>query len=580
MKVDRYLAIAGTGEQAGALREHGERAGQRLGLVALFAAENLVVLASPETLSLSLDRAGVVIGRVVPRSPGTSPDALTAGVRNTSGRLLTTAAWGDYVAFVRDRGEQRLAVLRSPSGGVHAFHARQGDLTFFASDAAMLLDLGTVPAAVDWDFVAHHLAFPHLVGASTGVAGIGELFPGEQIALGDTGERRTQLWSPWAHVGPAAHPGDYDELCTSLRDTVRSCVSSLAQRYSRVVLELSGGLDSSIVAAGLRERSTSVRALNLVTPTAEGDERVYAQLVASHLGFSLDEAAPAAEVDLAAPLEARYIRPGLPGVLRAWEGGCIGAAVATGAEAFVSGTGGDNVFCALGSAAPAADALLGSGPGRRFLRAVSDVASVHRTSWWTAATMAVRQARRRDRGEAWPRAAGFLRADALPRDPPFHPWLAEAQTGLVGKRSHVRSIMAAGAHLDGYTRHRVAPSVFPLLAQPVVEACLAIPTWTWVRGGRDRAVARDAFRGELPATILDRQTKGMMNAYCARAFQRNREALRPFLLAGHLARAGFIDQDRLAPYLAATGPVRDIEFYGVLTLADVELWLRSWLGEP
>jgi asparagine synthase (glutamine-hydrolysing) len=266
-------------------------------------------------------------------------------------------------------------------------------------------------------------------------------------------------------------------------------------------------------------------------------------------------------------------------MLRNWEEQLVAAASETNASAFFGGTGGDNVFCSLGSAAPATDTLRVFGPGTRFFSAAHAVARVHHDTVWSATRRALRQALRPRPPQAWPRVDDFVAPEVRSAAPPFHPWLIEPDDALPGTRGHIRSIMAAQAHLDGYLRHAVAPSVFPLLAQPVIEACLGVPTWTWIEGGVDRAVARHAFATRLPEIIVQRQTKGMMNAFSAQAYARNRSRLIPFLLDGHLARRGIIDRSALEPYLRQTGPVRDTRFYRVLALVDVELWLRGWLDD-
>ena len=579
MKIDRFLAIVVVaGDGLTSIERETARAAPLLGLTARLQSQRLAVLTSPETQILSLGACGIVVGTLFGRADDSIAQSLAAGARNTGGRLLVTSAWGDYVSFIQDGVETN--ILRSPSGRLHAYRCRSDGLVFIASDCDMLLALGVATPTIDWGFVAGYLAFPHLLGASTGISNVDEILAGELMVVGSTAMHNEQIWSPWDHVLPASAAPDHFSRCQQLRETVRSCVGTLAARYERVVLELSGGLDSSIVAASLSGTGVSVFAMNLVTPTPEGDERRYARQVAERYDLPLGEASPATDVDLTTPLGERSPRPGLPGVLRAWEGGLVRAARETDAEAFFSGTGGDNVFCSLGSAAPATDALAALGLGRVYWQAVADVARIHDTTLWNAATKSWAGFRRRRRPLPWPRSAAFLREAALPASPDPHPWLIEPDNSSSGKRSHVRSIMAAQSHLDGYARHRVAPSIFPLLSQPVVEACLAIPTWQWIEGGRDRALARDAFRGDLPAAIVDRVTKGMMNAYCGRAFQGNRAALRSLLLDGHLAAAGLIDRPALGTYLEATGPVRDIAFYGVFTLADVELWVRSWLGDP
>src|SRR3546814_18425449 len=72
--------------------------------------------------------------------------------------------------------------------------------------------------------------------------------------------------------------------------------------------------------------------------------------------------------------------------------------------------------------------------------------------------------------------------------------------------------------IELYPRSTAAPQITPLLSQPIVELCLSIPTWQWVRGGRDRAVARAAVADLLPALIAQRRTKGGPTGFLRRVF--------------------------------------------------------------
>ena len=162
---------------------------------------------------------------------------------------------------------------------------------------------------------------------------------------------------------------------------------------------------------------------------------------------------------------------------------------------------------------------------------------------------------------------------------PDGPWLEEPDGILPGKRSHVRAILASLAHLDGFGRHAVAPTRFPLLSRPVVEAALRIPSWLWVRGGQDRAIARHAFAGRMPAQILERRSKGALDGYALAALADQRKALRPFLLEGHLARAGMLDLAKLEAALSGRARRGDPTASLLLPLIDTESWIRAWLGE-
>ena len=67
-------------------------------------------------------------------------------------------------------------------------------------------------------------------------------------------------------------------------------------------------------------------------------------------------------------------------------------AAEVGVDTFFSGLGGDNVFCALMTAAPAADALRTFGTNHRFFSALSDLSRRHETTVWHALRSTLRKA--------------------------------------------------------------------------------------------------------------------------------------------------------------------------------------------
>ena len=564
----RYLAIIDFATTDTA-RELAQRAASQVGLTTSFTVGNVTILVDPTTPCWRANDS-IVIGTVFPVTRLAGQAAVPNPPFDADDHVAKW--WGDYVVFAQ-HGANMVEIIRAPCGMLAAFRRRSGPLTLIASDIDILLTLGVASTAIDWDFVADHLTFAHLRGARTGLADIDELFAGDVTTIGVTHTTRRMLWSPWDASAASPSTDNLAALASGLRTTLVSTVKALAAPYRSILLELSGGLDSSIVAACLAPGDNYV-AINLRLPDAEGDERDYARRVGARVGAVVEERSVDAVIDLARPATIRTARPGFPAILGGVDAELFAIATARGTDAFFGGTGGDSVFCSLGSSYPAADVWRRFGPGLRFVRTVRDIAEIHNTNVWTVGTMAIRAARRSARLAPWPRTSEFLAA--APPVPPFHPWLIEGHASPGGTRSHIRSIMAAMAHVDGYGRHAAAPSIYPLLAWPVVDACLRIPTWSWVSGGRDRAIARMAFADALPAEVVGRRTKGGIAAYCARTYQANRARLRPFLLDGQLAAAGVIDRAALAGYLGQTGPISDDRFYRVMGLADVEAWLRAW----
>ena len=115
----------------------------------------------------------------------------------------------------------------------------------------------------------------------------------------------------------------------------------------------------------------------------------------------------------------------------------------------------------------------------------------------------------------------------------------------------------------------------PLLSQPVVEACLRVPSWMWIEGGRNRAVARSAFSGLLPQDVLNRRSKGTFMNYTFSAYARNKETVRDFLLDGRLRARGLLNVQAVNLLLDTPRPPRDRSFLRIFDLCMIENWIRN-----
>ena len=209
-----------------------------------------------------------------------------------------------------------------------------------------------------------------------------------------------------------------------------------------------------------------------------------------------------------------------------------------------------------------------------MLSSAMDIAVMNHSTLWEASYRIVRRLIRR-RPFKNPADLRFLGPDAYVHRPPAK----SDQSGerLPGKAEHVRSVLSIHNYLEGHARASFAPVLSPLLSQPIVECCLSIPTWHWCAEGRNRAVARRAFRDRLPQSVLERRSKGHFDGFCATLLDANRELVRSMLLEGRLAEHGLLD--RTAVEAALNNPFPAAETVTrLLALVDVESWTASWLS--
>lgn len=523
----------------------------------------------------------IILGALFDRSGAKSAvHALSAeceqNIADACGDVLIDEYWGGYLAFAAGARNDDIAIIRDPSGAVGCYRAELPGATCLTSDVEIALALGLASPTLDWRRIAQSLAYPIARSDRTCLRDIGVLLPGMRLYVDGGEERCEAAWDPWTFASADKQITDASRAKAMLVSEVSQCTMTWAAQSRRVILELSGGLDSSILAACLTSRSEETTCVNLACSAPGGDERRYARAMADHIGASLRFATLEAEgANLRRVASIRSPYPDAHLLHELIDEVLTEELERSRADAFMSGGGGDNVFCLLSTASPAADVLKSGGGLAAFFRTVGDLAAMHRCTAWTAARLAIRKAWRAGIAHE-PCRDLFMSREALASAPTLHPWLTGPRGALPGKREHVASVAFGLWNTDATERSRIAPVRYPLLSQPVVELCLKIPSWMWVTGGRNRALARNAFRSQLPELVVNRSTKGDLTGFMAEVFRRNRPLVRALLLDGRLASEGVIDRKAVERSSSAGHEPDQIERGRLLALAKTEVWAQSW----
>lgn len=532
---------------------------------------------------IDLGDAGCIIGPLFRREiPSSRVTDLGASERQaiiaTGGRALIEQYWGGYIAVLIGT-DGTVSVIRDPSGMIPCYVRRDANGITLASAMTALAARGQ--ARIDYDALALMFAGIDTIGRRTGISGIEELLPGECLVWGGAGTHVGQIWSPWDHIQPAKRRS-FEEASLSLRATLKDSIGAWSTCFDRILVGVSGGLDSSIVAAALGPRTPRLSCLTMVEPGTDGDERRYAEALVEKLGVRLD--APTYDlgaVDVTRPILPHFPLPYAGHYFHAIEAEHRRLQEEFPIDAFFSGNGGDNVFCGLRSAAPFADQMLAKGIGPALFSTARDIADLTGSGMVDVARKGWSRIRRRHLGHVVRRdlsglgqagMAGAMGVDDL------HPWLSAPPGTLPGKAAHVAILARAQKSIELYPRESHPPQIAPLLSQPVVELCLSIPTWQWVHAGRDRAVARAAFAGILPDLLVNRTTKGSPSGFVRRVYEAQGHIARELLIDGKLVAAGLIDPDWLAH--TADGDWRDDgRDLRLLSFAAAEAWVDWWTSD-
>jgi asparagine synthase (glutamine-hydrolysing) len=120
--------------------------------------------------------------------------------------------------------------------------------------------------------------------------------------------------------------------------------------------------------------------------------------------------------------------------------------------------------------------------------------------------------------------------------------------------------------------------VHPLLSQPLIELCLALPTFTLTTGGRGRALARRAFADRMPAEIANRRSKGGTEDHVAAVLRRSQRLARSVLMEGWLVRKGLLDPVRVDAALSGRPSANGASVAEIHACFAMEAWLGQVCG--
>jgi asparagine synthase (glutamine-hydrolysing) len=547
-------------------------------LIPALVTPRMAVLANPACTIISLGQDGCVLGSLFRRHGPAEhltrlDDNEAASALDSAGEKLLTSYWGGYVAGIA--ADASVRVFRDPSGTFPCYYASCGELTLFASDAHLLVTAG-VPIGLNFDEVGRQLFRAFVPSPATALHRIRELLAGFAVRVPSPVEQQETCWSPWNHVVNRSETSS--EAAERLSRVVQHCVHAWASEQGRLLLSVSGGLDSSIIAACLAEAGADTMCLTMFTDDPAGDERIFSRALCDHLGLPLIEKPYRLEdIDITEPLAPNLPRPRDRTQANAYEKVHREVASEIGAGAFVTGNGGDHVFGFSQSAAPIADRYLAEGLGSGVLHSLADVCRQTGCNVFAALAQAWTLSCRPTAYCVQPNplflSPAFLAA-CSPADL-HHPWLDAPADALPGKAAHISTVLRVQPNLEA-SRGDYLPVLSPLVSQPIVEECLRVPSWEWRAGGRDRALARRAFDGQLPSVVRDRRVKGTPSRFAARLLDHFRGAIRERVLDGRLGANGIIDRQAIEQTLAGERPVADLARVRILEIVNAEAWLEYW----
>ena len=206
------------------------------------------------------------------------------GLRATVERLI-----GMFAFAVWDRKDRRLSLVRDRLGIKPLYWGRQNGRIVFASELKAFEVLPNWRPELNHDALVSYLRFAYVPSPHSIYRGINKLEPGRAVTIEADGKAET--WAYWS-LGDVAERGKQAPFDVSDEEAANAFEALLGDAVQRRLVSdvplgafLSGGIDSSTIAAMMRVRSNAaVRTYSIGFAEKGYDEAPHAKSVARYLG--------------------------------------------------------------------------------------------------------------------------------------------------------------------------------------------------------------------------------------------------------------------------------------------------------
>jgi asparagine synthase (glutamine-hydrolysing) len=188
---------------------------------------------------------------------------------------------GIFAFALYDRNRDRLLLARDPMGVKPLHYAQVPGGILFGSEIKALRAHPACPTQVDEEALQAYLVCEYVPAPMTILKGVRKLLPGHLLVASG---HRVGVERYWTLPHPVTVPARREEAAELLRSEILRSVKGQLMSDVPLGVFLSGGVDSSIVAAAMRACGGRVESFSIGFEDPTFDESVFARQAARHLG--------------------------------------------------------------------------------------------------------------------------------------------------------------------------------------------------------------------------------------------------------------------------------------------------------
>lgn len=536
------------------------------------------------------------VGNPAPTDP-IFDDIASHKIIDSNTRHLIDNYWGQYVALTYNKQTVSHHVLSDPTGGVPCFYTEHFGVTIYFSHITDCDPINDLHFSINWEHIRKRMIAYMIQTDDTGLENVYKLLPGECRTTTSQNPSKTFHWNPFIVAKQAINqPPIFTKkatlAATELRRVTMGCINAWASCYNHILLNLSGGLDSTIIAGCLAHANPKPKVTGINYFDSGNDERALARLAANFTNIKLLEYPSCKRTICQKDLEAMPRTPKLADYHYGLHFAPFEAKLAAdiGADTVFNGQGGDELFYAPHNPFSAVDYARQKGVFRLgMLRVAMDIALICKISFkevmhivhWDRFKHSLNPLAQYDNSASSDTVHSDIRRKYRLRDT-LHPLVTTNQTTTMqlppGKMNHIAAVLAPYFEQGAVMPNDYLERALPLYSQPLVELCAQLPTYLLVAEGKSRGLARMAFINDIPSEIAGRESKGCGSSHHKAIFEENQKLSEAMLLGDNclMVKKKLLDQDKLQQTM--TGNLSDFKFQlpAIKPYLSIESWLQKW----
>lgn len=539
---------------------------------------NLLISLPKSKGEIYIFKNSIVWGKLFEKIDNISYNAEQNEKRSISVDELVKNYWGNYIALFFDNND--IKVFRDPSASINCLWYTCEETTLVFSSLDSYRKCIEHNFRIDRKYIAATLCFNRINNCYTGIKDVKSLIAGCSISL-NTGKIESH-WSPENFANAKNDEISIDCIEEKLRKTVIDCLTVWGNSYKSILINLSGGLDSSIVAICLKEFSkANLTALNFYSDSLAGNEVRYAKEVSEKYEINLNlfklNNYKLNLIDKLNdfPCQHRPMKFGLGFESNDYEADVI---INHKIDAIFSGCGGDALFQNNNSIFISQDYYRDKGFNGLFTTSRRVAELTDRTVWDIFIKSILNKYSKKKKYLYENRISKELiceyYVDQIDYNYLSHPWHDLFSDLNNGKKFQISGLIDSENFYTYRKSSEKVDVVHPLLSQPIIELCLTIPSYILTPNLINRGLIRSAFKEYLPESIMIRRSKCTAGNFFSELIEYNYNDICNNLLNGKLIDYQIVSKEWLDKAIKLGRIDENIKMQ-LFQLITTEIWLRK-----